>query len=328
MDQTEILDRLCQKGREWLIHPPALIVQQAVERNPWFTIEDIYFALHALSEWMYVDVLRDFLNSYSFFPPKNPGRVGLITAGNIPAAGFHDVLMILFSGVEARVHCSHLDPVLIPAFMQDVFPEDTKIVFSRDMQGIQGLIASGSNLTAMYLKAEYSHIPLLIRANRFSIAVLNGQESGEELSGMIPDILLYNGLGCRNISQILIPEEYNWEKIRTVFSGEYKLSAPYQRKLKWEQALEDWRGNRPDFNLPVVFKNKLRPEPAEAAVVHCIYYKNQDHLREIISDVQDQIQCIAGVDQPWKYGALQHPGISDFADRTDTLDWLFENISR
>ncbi len=47
---------------------------------------------------------------------------------------------------------------------------------------------------------------LFIRKNRTSVAVIKGDETDEELQLLAEDIFRYFGLGCRNVTRLLIPQ--------------------------------------------------------------------------------------------------------------------------
>ena len=62
------------------------------------------------------------------------------------------------------------------------------------------VIATGSNNSSIYFEYYFSKYPNIIRKNRTSIAVLEGNETELDLNNLGKDILLYYGLGFRNIS--------------------------------------------------------------------------------------------------------------------------------
>ena len=83
------------------------IYQQAGEElnlakvhNPWFTKENIDKSLSAWHEQLKVDMLTAWLNPYKIKEVKNPKKVLIIMAGNIPLVGFHDFLTVLISSFD------------------------------------------------------------------------------------------------------------------------------------------------------------------------------------------------------------------------------------
>ena len=61
------------------------------------------------------------------------------------------------------------------------------------------------------------NILLLSRSNKTSVAVLTGKETAEELELLADDVHLYFGLGCRNVTKIFVPEDYDFVPLLNAF---------------------------------------------------------------------------------------------------------------
>ena len=67
-----------------------------------------------------------------------------------------------------------------------------RISFTQErLETFDAVIATGSNNAARYFDYYFSKVPNLIRKNRNGVAVLNGEESIEELAGLAQDIVQY-----------------------------------------------------------------------------------------------------------------------------------------
>ena len=75
------------------------------------------------------------------------------------------------------------------------------------------VIATGSNNSSRYFEYYFGKYPNIIRKNRNSIAIIEGNETEAELESLGSDIFLYFGLGCRNVSKIFIPEGYDLKSL-------------------------------------------------------------------------------------------------------------------
>lgn len=329
MEISEIISILESTGRSWLDNPPESIVSQSVEVNPWFTSSDIRFACNAIASWMQPGKLSLFLTHY---PIRNQCakhcKVGLILAGNIPAAGFHDVLMAFFSGFPTQVKCSHLDSVLIPAFFNAVFPDQTTLTFTESLSTVDALIASGSSLTGRYLQAQFQDIPALIRGSRFSVAVLDGSETESDFHPLAQDVLLYNGMGCRNISHLLVPAGWSALPILLQALGVYHQQNPpsphFRNKVLWEQGIAEWKGIAQVAASPVCVLSFTHPVSVETGVLGIIPYSDEQELKSLLQNAAHSIQCVVGKNHSIAPGTSQTPEIQDFADKVDTLKWLLE----
>src|SRR5207245_221354 len=100
-------------------------------------------------------------------------------------------------------------------------------------------IATGSNNTGRYFEYYFAKYPHIIRKNRTSVAVLDGTETGEEITLLASDIQLYFGLGCRNVTKLFVPDDYNFvplfEALKTyeyfMDYSKYKNNFDYQLAL-------------------------------------------------------------------------------------------------
>ncbi len=187
------------------------------QKNPWFEKVFVEHALDAvLDQYLNEEALRSFAEKYEF-SDKAPKTVGLILAGNIPLVGFHDILMTYLSGHRLVVKPSSKDDFLTPLVWQLFESIDPgakeQIKWVEKLEKPDAVIATGSNNSFRYFDHYFKDIPNLLRKNRSSVAVLSGEESDEELKKLNSDIFEYFGLGCRNVSMLFIPEDFDLKRI-------------------------------------------------------------------------------------------------------------------
>ena len=75
------------------------------------------------------------------------------------------------------------------------------------------VIATGSDNSSRYFEYYFGKYPHIIRKNRNSIAIIDGTESDEEIRALGTDVFSYFGLGCRNVSKLYLPEDYDIARI-------------------------------------------------------------------------------------------------------------------
>src|SRR5690606_27691975 len=85
----------------------------------------------------------------------------------------------------------------------------------------------------------FKNKPNIIRKNRNSVAILTGKESLEELYLLGKDIFTYYGLGCRSVSKLFVPQEYDFEAF-------FKAIYPYREIIN-----ENKYANNYDYNKAV-----------------------------------------------------------------------------
>jgi len=74
------------------------------------------------------------------------------------------------------------------------------------------------------LNTILAHTQTLSEKSRNGIAVITGKESAKELKQLTDDIFMYYGLGCRNVSHIMIPVDYDFTTLLDTISSNEKVS--------------------------------------------------------------------------------------------------------
>lgn len=300
-------------------------IQDSAERkNGWFTREFILKSIQAIAD-NYLDENALQLFSERFLTSNQPRTVGVVMAGNIPLVGFHDFLCVFLSPHRLAFKCSSKDDVLLPAMVQylkSINPDLMKEVEQKEMlKNCDAYLATGSNHSAKVFKSYFGKYPHIIRPNKTSVAVLSGQETEEELSLLADDVYQYFGLGCRNVTKIFVPHEYPFEPLLQAFRkyDHLKDHNKYRNNLDYQLALYILNNQYYMSNDSVLL---IEHESIFSAVsvLHYSYYSNHDTLIDALQN-NPNIQTIVGQGFT-SFGAAQHPGISDFADGIDTVEFL------
>lgn len=304
--------------------------EEARRQNAWFTTESIRSALLGIAAFLDRKELTTWLSGYKW-QKKEPKTVGVVMAGNIPLVGFHDYLSVLVSGNRLLAKLSSSDSVLlkkITARLSEIEPRfQDRVVFSEKIGKVDAVIATGSDNSARYFHYYFSSIPHIIRYNRVSCAILNGEESEEELSGLGKDILMYFGMGCRNVAKLYVPEGY-------IFNGFYEAIERHKPLIDINKYYNNY-----DYNKSIFVLNKtpfldngfllLAESSALASPVSVVYYEYYKSLGEVtlkLEAQQDKIQTMVS-GEGWfagsvPFGKAQFPSVTDYADGVDTIEFL------
>ena len=187
------------------------VITKAQSKNPWFTDVNIKVNLTYWSKKLTKHNLNKWLSKYNL---NNTSRknIAIIMAGNIPLVGFHDFICVFLSGHNSIIKLSNSDSCIIP-FLTDLMKlPSERIVYSDSfLKDYDGVIATGSDNTSRYFDYYFKNKRSIIRKNRNSIAILNGEESDDDLKSLSQDIFTYFGLGCRNVSKLYVPKNYNFD---------------------------------------------------------------------------------------------------------------------
>lgn len=298
---------------------------RAGQYNGWFAPE---FVNHALNQWSQA-LDRNQLESW--VPQQahpSPKTVALVLAGNIPLVGLHDVLSVWAAGHRALVKLSSDDKELFPVlaavllYLEPGF-NDVLRFSAGQLHDFQAVIATGSNNSARYFEYYFGKYPHVIRKNRTSCAILTGHETPDELALLADDMFLYFGLGCRNVTQVWIPESFDLNRIFEVILSWDRLmdNNKYNNNYQYQRAI--MMLNKMPFleNGFVLMRNHLQMG-APVAVVNYQRYTDEAEVLHYLSEHAHELQCIVGRNQAVAFGQTQQPTLHDYADGVNTLAFL------
>ncbi|WP_187774866.1 acyl-CoA reductase [Pedobacter sp. BS3] len=309
------------------------LIQHTSMHNAWFTPAYTQKALQAIANMLTISNLEHWLQPYPNTYTEEPKNVGLILAGNIPLVGFHDILCVLMSGNRALIKMSSQDQQLIPYLLDQLVKQEPTFAgqfrFVERLENFDAVIATGSNNTSRYFEYYFGKVPHIIRKNRNSVAVLNGNENPASLYRLGNDIFDYFGLGCRNVSKIFVPQGYN-------FSTLFEAIEPFKKVAEHHKY-----SNNYDYNKSIFLVNGdhhldngfvlLRPDSKLASPLAVVYYEEYTglpSLERLLRDQSDNIQCIVSEtplsvnNQVIAFGQSQQPQLWDYADGIDTMQFL------
>ena len=302
----------------------------AEEHNGWFTSDTLRFALNAWVEALSLEHLTAWLQPYHITADPQK-EVAVIMAGNIPLVGFHDFLSVLITGHKVLVKQSSNDKHLLPylaRYLEHVEPQFKGLMRFTDekMAHFDAVIATGSNNTARYFKYYFRDKPAIIRNNRNSVAVLDGNESLEDLKALSEDVFRYFGLGCRNVSKLFVPRNYKFDLF-------------FEAIYHWHTIIEQVKyANNYDYNKAVYLISEfdflengffmIKEDAAYSSPIATLFYEFYDdpeELREKLDRDKEQIQCVVSrgfMENEISFGQTQHPKLWDYADSVDSIKFL------
>jgi hypothetical protein len=163
--------------------------------------------------------------------------------------------------------------------------------------------------------------PSIIRHNRTSVAFLQGNESVTDLISLADDVHQYFGLGCRNVTKIFVPEEYDFVPLLDAFK-KYSHFADHSK----------YKSNY-DYYLALLIMNNLFYMTNGSVLLvendhlfspisqlHYTFYKDAEQLNLQLEN-DSNIQGIAGL-KNIEFGKTQQPSLFTYADGIDTMQFL------
>ena len=307
------------------------LVFRVENNNSWFTPDQVKLALQGLVNMLDEKKMKSWIGAYDLSEVKSPKSIGVLMAGNIPAVGFHDLMMVLIAGHMACVKLSSADQVLIKWLvgeLESISPAfKGRVVFEEMLKAKDAYIATGSDNSARYFNYYFGKYPSVIRKNRTSVAVLDGKETPDDYRELAKDIFQYYGLGCRNVSKVFVKDASQLQDFLTAIEG-YNFVVSHHKYL-----------NNYDYNKSIYLVNgdqhldngfllcKQSDElVSPVAVLYYETYEGLDALKDRLVAQAEKIQCVvskgAWYPESVPFGKAQQPEISDYADHVDTMAFL------
>ena len=312
-----------------------LQVKKSGIENGWFSKQMVRSAFEGITKMLDEAQLKQWLEPYSqnIAIEKEPKEIGIIMAGNIPAVGFHDLLCVLLSGNTAVIKTSSDDALLIPSIAKLLISIDASLseritILESSRSKYDAVIATGSNNSARYFEQYFGKYPNIIRKSRTSVAILTGEETEQEIEGLARDLFTYYGLGCRNVSKLLVTNNHDVQKL---LDGLIKYSSYLKNNSKYQ--------NNFDYNKSIYIINKVlfldggtflfkEDENLHSPISVTFYqrFKSIDEIESYIERNRDEIQCVVSSQKSRGvvFGEAQNPKVWDYADKVDTMKFLLE----
>jgi hypothetical protein len=324
-NRIQLLQRLKEylsaNEEEW-----QLVKQRATQQNGWFTPEFVDLAVNNICTlFLPQQKLEQWAAHYHLDDNVMGNNIGIVMAGNIPLVGFHDFLCVFLSGHRQTIKLSAKDDVLLKHIVEKMSAwepaVEERVGFAEMLKNCDAYLATGSNNSARYFEQYFSKYPNIIRRNRTSVGIITGDETGEELENLADDIHQYFGLGCRNVTRILVPEGYDFVPMLKAFD-KYKYFFDHH-KFK----------NNFDYQFSILLMNNiyymtngttlLVESDDNFSAISRVNYSYYPPATNPVSLLQgnEEIQCITG-NSAIPFGQAQQPQLMDYADGVDTMQFL------
>ena len=308
-------------------------INESILHNSFFSKKNILKSLLSWSNVLTKKSIDNFLSNYMIKIKKREKKIAIVMAGNIPLVGFHDFFCVILSGNFAVIKLSSKDSHLFKFILRFLVKENpdfsTKFdVVENKLQIFDAVIATGNNISANQFELYFKKYPKIIRRNRHSIAILNGNETKKEIELLANDIFYYYGLGCRNVSKIFIPNNYNLDILFKSFVlwNEVINKNSYANNYNYYRAIY-LLNKEVFFDNGFVLLKESEKIGSPVGTIYFEYYKSDNQIKEMIKKNNEKIQCIVSNNnyrKTIKFGETQMPNLNDFADDIDTFNFLLK----
>lgn len=305
------------------------IKHRAYLENQWFVPEFIELSVNKIAQnFLQPQQLDQLITQYQIpGENSNPKKIGIVMAGNIPLVGFHDLLCVFLTGHYAMIKLSSKDEVLIDHLVKKLIEWDQQVepyfTIAAMIKNCDAYIATGSNNSSRYFEYYFAKYPSIIRKNRTSVAIISGKETDQDLEKLADDVYQYFGLGCRNVTKIFVPKNYDFVRLLNVFKKYDHLVDHHKYKNNYDYNLAIHILNNQFYMTNgsiILVENESSFSPISQ--LHYEYYSNENEVREKLQNDQS-IQCVVSKEDI-DFGEAQCPGVCDYADGVDTMKFLLQ----
>lgn len=319
---SELGARLVEFGSDDASHS---VIARAVAENEWFSVSDIRYAVEAVRcEMLDTDKISKWLSCYPSASSREPKRVAVIMAGNIPLVGFFDLMCVIANGDIPCVKPSSKDRVLEEYVEQLLCEIEPSLRIERYEEGVDydAVIATGGESANLYFRTAFEGVPCLLRGSRHSVAVLSGREKNGDVEALADDVFRYSGLGCRNVSLVYVPEGM---KLKI---APRKMCRAYHNNYLQCRALLIMNGAKfDDLGEAVLVRSKVAEFPRFLSQINIVEYSSLDDVKLWLSQHDESLQCVvSGIEglhsRQVPIGKAQQPTLFDYADERDTMQFL------
>jgi hypothetical protein len=158
------------------------------------------------------------------------------------------------------------------------------------------------------------------------VAVLDGNETSNQLKALGDDIFRYFGLGCRNVSKLFVPKGYS-------FTAFFEAIFEFQDVIHYEKYANNYDYNKAVFlmsNFKLLDNGfiTIKEDTSYSSPISSVFYEFYEDLNDLqlkLKSDEDKIQCIVSnniVENSIDFGETQRPNLWDYADNVDTIAFL------
>lgn len=305
---TQTIEQIAEAATQWSdpSHPPrqAAIEDTVAAPNQWTDS-----ALdHALNRWMQ-KLTREALQRWLGDDESRPSAtatIGVIHADGDPFAGFRDATAAWGLGFDYVGAVSEASPAILPAFADEVFAGEVRqrIDFAPKetvLETADAVItdADDDNVVSLRERCENHDIPpsrYLVRSPVYSVGMVDGHESEDEMERLAEDMLLYEGKGRRRLAVIWAPREHPpdaYLEAMARYRGLFPAHEDTPGTLQMQQAFLEARDEPHAYADGLEFLvSRGDPLPQRAGHIRWAEYDDKSDVREWLTDQGDDVYAV------------------------------------
>jgi len=259
---------------------------------------------HALNRWMQrltVEALGEWVGEEA---PARSVRVGVIHADSGPLAGLRDALATWTLGHRYVGHVPDGSPALLPSFAEDLEENGLGIDIQfgtepRVYEDADVVVAAPDSVATVQSACADFGIPeerRLVRPPVYSVGVVDGHESQDEMGRLAEDMLLYEGMGRRHLALIWAPRDHapdDYLQAMAHFRGLFPAHEDTPGTLQMQQAFLDAHDQSHAYADGLEFLvSRGGPEVQRAGHVRWTEYDQVEEFADWLADHEEDVYSV------------------------------------
>ena len=312
------------------------VMHRTAFNNKWLTIENCNKVAQAIGKhYLNKTALYDWIKHYDCKENIAPKKVAIILSGNVPLAGWQDIVAVFAAGHHSLIKISDSDEYLIPHLIKQMMawnPASANYFEIGDfIKGFDAILTNNEGSQNPYFEKYFKKYPSLIRKEQTSIAILDGKESDAELLALGNDIFANYGLGKENVSKIYVPEGYDFHHLLELLHEfkEIVLNSKYKNNFDYNYSLYLLNNVKYQANGCILLTESELLN-SRIACLHYEFYEDAGTFavqwdKKFLEGIKYIVsrQAINGLSTILP-GATQTPSLFNYADDVDTMKFLVE----
>lgn len=312
-DHEAHIHALAETAEDWRDpdHPPrAAAREETLEAPNRWTDQAL---THAVNRWMQRLTVEGLTSWVGEDRPSASVCVGVVHAETGPLAGFRDALAAWALGHEYVGHVPDASPAILPAFAEEVKERASDLTIQfQDEEGVyeeaELLLAQAEERPELIHEAcEDRGLPRgrrLVRPPMYSVGVVDGHESEDEMERLAEDMLLFEGQGRRRLAVLWAPQDHSPDPFlqsMARFRGLFPAHDDTPGTLQMQQAFLEARDQPHAYADGLEFLvSRGDPEPQRPGHVRWTEYESLNAVERWVASHETDV-----------YGLIARAGLHD-----------------
>ena len=305
MNTSVYIDAVADVAADWRDpdHPArASAVQETLDAPNRWTEQALTQALNRWMQRLTVEGLTNWLGEEA---GSSSSTVGVLHAAAGPLSGLRDAIAVWALGHAYVGHLPESSPSLVKAFAEEVGDRcsNLSLQFTDEetvLETAEAVLAQPEeSVEAVHQLCDDNDIPTgrrLVRSPVYSIGVVDGHESQDEMGRLAEDMLLFEGMGRRRLAILWAPRDHSPDEYLEAmahFRGLFPAHPDTPGTLQMQQAFLEAQDQPHAYADGLEFlMSRGGPEVQRSGHIRWTEYDDLDELESWVEAHTDELYAI------------------------------------